>query len=141
MKNIIIVDDMPQRHEGFRLIFHGHNLTHCWTYSQALFAFRKQQFDMACLDHDLADFGHKVEVESLNFKLTFKPDYYEGGMYSKLPYDGADICVWLRDNPQFCPRKILIHSHNPDGAKVMHNILSSISTIEELRQEPFRAPF
>lgn len=137
--NILILDDMVERHEGFRLILHGNKLTHCWTYTDAIWAFRKEKFDMACLDHDLGDFGRKVEVKSKNFNLIFKPDFYESGMYSRQPYDGADVCVWLRDNPQFCPRKILVHSHNPDGAKMMVSILKQIPTVEEIKQIPFRA--
>lgn len=140
MTKILILDDDVFRHERFRTILVGHDLTHVWTYTQALIAFRKEKFDMACLDHDLGDQKTKkgkVIVKSPNFNLSFKPDCYEDGMFG-VPdyYDGRDVCVWLRDNPQYCPRKVFIHSWNYPGAEQMVDILRNVPNIQ-IKQMPF----
>ena len=138
--NILIVDDQPERHEGFIKILQGHQLTHAWTYSQAIDAMRDNTFDMICLDHDLGDlhFGQKcVQVESLNFKLSYTPDYYEAGMYQsgRTYYDGRDICTWIVDHCKNLPKKILIHSWNLDGACEMEARLQSLPGIEIVRKQ------
>lgn len=137
--NILILDDDPNRHEGFIQILNGHNLFHVWTYRQAIKAFRNEKFDMACLDHDLGEHsihGEDVNVDSQHFHLTYSPDFHNDGMYdgSRIYLDGADVCVWLRDNPQFCPKKVLIHSWNVVGAETMHNILNQIPGIAITRK-------
>jgi len=139
---ILILDDMVERHEGFLKHFAGHDITHCWTYLQAVTAMRETKFDIACLDHDLGDLtkGGKVKVDSEHFKLEFRPDYstegYGGG---KSYYTGADVAWWLKNNPGYCPSKILVHSHNPDGANNIALLLKSIPGVE-VSIKPYSAP-
>jgi len=61
----------------------------------ALEAFRKEQYDIAFLDHDL---GRTKET-------------------------GYTVACWLERNPQFKPETIVIHSVNPVGAKRMKQAL------------------
>ena len=142
MSKVLVLDDIVERHEGFRKILAGHEVTHCWTYLQAITAFKTQKYDMACLDHDLGDLGRKVRVKSEHFNLTFYPDSYEGGgMYpgARSYYDGTDVAFWLKENPTYCPSKILIHSHNPTGANSMAVMLKQIPGVEVTVKE-YKAP-
>ena len=135
--NILILDDMPERHEGFKRILSDHSLTHVWTFSQCVKAMKKQKFDMVCLDHDLGDALFQsdeftVKIDSPNFHLEFSPDFVNDGMYtsSRRFLDGRDVCEWMVNNEFRCPKKVLIHSHNPSGAQQMKTILNTISWIE-----------
>lgn len=143
---VIILDDLPERHEGFLRIFGGkdHQLTHAWTYGQAVKAMKAEKFDLACLDHDLGDFAgldHQVRVESENFELTYSPDFVSDTMYgSSVRYlTGLDVVQWMVENEFRCPPRVLIHSWNPEGAARMASALRSISWIEVL-VKPFEAP-
>lgn len=134
---ILIVDDNPERHEGFVKIFNkDHELVHAWTYSQSIEYMTSNKFDFVCLDHDLGDYlvpkESRVEVNSRNFKLTFSPDYYCDTMYGfeRKFYDGRDIAKWMIKNLKDPPQKILIHSWNESGAKEMHAILSEFKETE-----------
>lgn len=131
---ILVLDDMQERHDGFAKIFKGHDVAHCLTYSQALFAARYVVgIELMCLDHDLAD----------GFDAMEKADWYEGGgMYcgNRTDYNGQDFCWWLHDYPQFCAPRILIHSWNDTGAKAMEAILRSIPKPIEIVRKPYRAP-
>jgi CheY-like chemotaxis protein len=134
---ILILDDQPERHEGFIRIFaeRKHELTHAWTYQQAIKAMKADKFGMACLDHDLGDRafdeGPEVTIKSFNFDLTYSPDFVNDGMYnaSRRYLDGRDVVEWMVQNEFRCPPKVLIHSHNPDGARVMAERLRTISWI------------
>jgi CheY-like chemotaxis protein len=121
---ILILDDMPERHDGFKKIFSGapDELVHTWTYFEALEALEKavldgKPFGMACLDHDLGD----------------NPDIsadLQVGMYRDHVFTGADVCSFLVKNPRLCPPQVLIHSWNPSGSEIMRNILSRIPHIK-----------
>jgi CheY-like chemotaxis protein len=151
---ILILDDQPERHEGFLVILRDHQLVHAWTYTQAVSAFKTQDFDMACLDHDLGDLGCKpsghivvpaygapVEVESRNFKLSYSPDFVADGMYdaSRRFLDGRDVCDWLVQNPARCPQQVWVHSHNTYAAKQMADALKFVSGVKVILQA-YRAP-
>lgn len=124
MARILILDDLKIRHDRFISILHGHELVHAWTYDEAIDALvKKGPFDMACLDHDLG--------ENLNVEPTVLYD-----MYHNVELDGSDLALWLFQNQWACPRKILIHSHNPAGSIFMFDILSKIPNIE-VRKLPF----
>ncbi len=151
---IFILDDQPERHEGFRDILPAHQLTHVWTFDDAVEALSNTKFDMACLDHDLGDMtgwpseqemlptgvtssDNKVIIESLHFKLSFTPSRIpsmygsDGGRFAT----GADLCWWLRNNPQHCPPHVHIHSWNSVGADNMQFHLKNIPGIRITRKE------
>ena len=131
---ILILDDMPERHEGFKVLLKGHDLVHAYTYTDAVESARfKSPFDMMCLDHDLDD----------GFEAMKTADWYEGGgMYvgNKTYYNGQDFCWRLHQFPEFCAPKVLIHSWNDTGGKAMEAILRSIPRDIEITRKPFRAP-
>lgn len=138
MKTILIVDDQPERHEGFLRIFSdnafSHTLYHAWTYIQAIDMMRTKEFDLICLDHDLGDLDdgqEAVTVNSPNFKLNYKPDFYiDSFCQTRSYYDGRDICEWMVESLKYSPSKILIHSWNPDGAAEMARILKHFKETE-----------
>jgi len=149
---ILILDDQPERHEGFIKIYHGHELTHTWTYSECVRAMKATKFDLVCLDHDLGDLAwhnaslapqtDKVKVESLHFNLEYSPDYTTDSMYGqslRRYMNGKDVVYWMLNNEFNCPKNVLIHSWNVEEAKIMHENLSKISWIN-ITREPFRAP-
>lgn len=123
---ILILDDMEERHEGFKKILSGHELIHAWTFSQAQDFLANDRFGMACLDHDLGD------------NLSIRPDW-QTDMYGSHQLNGADLCYWLRNNPQHCPPKVLVHSWNPDGAESMRRLLCQIDGVQ-VEVKMFRAP-
>lgn len=122
--NIIILDDMEERHDGFKRILEGHNLFHAWSYTQFIqeldvaYMRSNKVYDMACLDHDLGDnpdikHDRTIITEGMRIGATRQRD-------------GRDIARWLVANWRLCPKKILIHSWNPEGADEMKDILSGI---------------
>lgn len=113
---ILIVDDMPERHAGFRKILGGHVLTHAMCVSEAVANLKWNDYDMLCLDHDLGDV-----------------DFVEGRFQT-----GADIAAWLQRNPARCPGKVLVHSHNPAGVK---NIVDSLADLKKTGVEVVKKPF
>lgn len=128
---ILILDDDAKRHEGYKAIFKqtGHETVHVWTYFACLDKLEQaclegRPFGMACLDHDLGD-------------NTDIPADIKYGMYSSRPFDGRDVCWFLRGNQHLCPPKVLIHSWNPTGAVEMRDILQAIPGILDLRVRAF----
>jgi len=108
---ILILDDDLQRHAGFKSLLSGHHLSHSFTYSEFVSALNSEEFDLVCLDYDL-DIKHNPDtvldrngIRSLN---------------------GADVAAWISANPDKCPRDILVHSMNPDGAEQIAEILRRI---------------
>ncbi len=125
---ILILDDDQNRHDGFALRFPDHELTHCLRYAEGLDALTsKGPFDAAYLDHDLGDCVNDA-------------DYYEaGGMYcgGKTYFTGLDFAYFLRDHPSLCPRDVVIHSWNPDGAKNMEAVLRGTPGLRNLFRSPY----
>ena len=126
-QRILVLDDNPQRLNVFAQWFKDHDvvLTNC--YGDCIQAFlSNERFDLVHLDHDLNDFGNKSTM----------PSMYGGGA-SELT--GADVAWFIAyELPESKrPSKVVIHSWNPDGAKAMYDILSSlILTI----RAPFEPP-
>jgi hypothetical protein len=120
---VLVVDDMKERHDGFLRIFAGHEVAGAYRYTHALDALRnKGPWGLVCLDHDLADADDKA-------------DSVPEGIGGRYFFTGLDLAFWLRDNPQFCPPKVLIHSWNPDGAKNMEAVLRTIPNVEVTRRQ------
>ncbi len=116
-KKILVLDDMAERHEGFKKILgKDHFLVRAWTFAQAQDFLFNEKWDMVCLDHDLGD------------NPEIRPDV-EYLPYQNHTYTGADLTFWLMKNPQFCPAKVLIHSHNWSGAQTMLGHLNTLGGV------------
>lgn len=141
---ILILDDQPERHEGFIKIFsrggpNSHKLTHAWTYDQCIEALKNNHFDMICLDHDLGDMTlvpDDVIITSPNFSLTYRPSTAPGGMYSSSEkyLDGRDVCRWIVENLKE-PNYFLIHSWNESAAREMEKTL--LDAGHSVRRKPY----
>lgn len=97
---ILILDDDPARHAGFRAALSAHALTHAWTSTEAtsrLHGYSNEpRFDAVLLDHDLGEFGE----ESLG--------------------TGLDVAREVAlASPDRMPTIVVIHSVNPIGALKM----------------------
>lgn len=118
MSDILVFDDMQERHNGFRHYLKGHGIKHAYDVNEAIEfmvlqeCFTGKNFYCAFLDHDV-------------------------GLESRT---GHDLCIWLQRNPQFCPPRILIHSWNPSGAKHMEAVLLKISPTPYVVIRPYKAP-
>lgn len=115
--NILILDDTKLRHERFAQILADHNLFHAYTFKEGQKIIRDNDIHMACLDHDLDE-----EYEHATF--------YVNENNEKKFYNGADFALWLSAQDTKIPKKILIHSWNPQGAENIKNNLSKLDNVE-----------
>lgn len=120
---ILILDDEPIRHDtlkfryGTRCVY-----THAFSVASALYALQHNDFDSITLDHDLGLYRY----------LSPEDDDYE--MFAPI---GATDLILVEQNGLVLARKmithvdwsgrkrphVIIHSHNPVGARAMHDIL------------------
>lgn len=104
---VLILDDIQERHDAFGKLHEADECVHAYTHEQACDALLNQEpFDLAYLDHDLADFQST-------------------GYMGNEERTGTDVCVFLvrfvdKDRR---PERVVIHSWNPDGARRMRRIL------------------
>lgn len=94
---ILILDDEEVRHTGFSKMLPGHDLTHVYSYEESVVALEGAQFDIAYLDHDL------------------------GVGCAETGYDVAMFIAGMPEDKR--PAKVVIHSHNPIGARRMGQAL------------------
>lgn len=104
---VLVLEDSPERHEGFRFYYGGGDLTIVDNYFDCIQALGKGEYDLVCLDHDLNDFG----------KRSVGP-----GMYGDTEYNGADVAWWMATQYDRRP-VVLVHSWNPPGAKAIAQTL------------------
>ena len=52
---ILIVDDEQYRHDLYKKVYNGHEITHVYSASDAIAALSIDEYDVVQLDHDLAD--------------------------------------------------------------------------------------
>lgn len=106
---ILILDDQRQRHERFAADLAGHDVTHCYFFSDYCNALANHgPFDVVFLDHDLGDM---VEQETIPGSDT-------------IVYDGKDAAAELIAMPSDSwPRCVVVHSWNGWGAKEMATML------------------
>jgi DNA-binding response OmpR family regulator len=90
--NILILDDDSVRHEYFAERFRGHDVWHCYDVKRFRKLYLENDWDLVHLDHDL---GTK-----------------ETGM------DAVNEMVRLKDLLKR-PGRVIVHSWNPDGSKLM----------------------
>lgn len=108
---ILILDDEEVRHQAFARIYKGAQVIHhayaLEDFCRVLFSNR---FDLIHLDHDLTE----QEQASTYVDGWGKTQYHNGQHAAK------KIC----ELPDYLkPKRVIIHSINPDGAKSMRAIL------------------
>lgn len=108
MSKILILDDMNERHNGFKAILSQHQLTHAYNCQQFFSSLKRDTFDVLLLDHDLGE-----------------------------ELDGRDAVRWLGQNLDRCPNKILIHSWNAFCADEMEHTLKSFPGTRLIVNHPF----
>ena len=104
---ILFLDDDTERRDAFdKMHRHANMIVFTKTVTGAKDALRAIRFDVAFLDHDLADYGP-----------------YD--MYGhRDEYTGQHVATFIAAMPaEFRPDAVVIHSWNPDGAKAMERIL------------------
>ena len=89
--NILILDDDNVRQRHFAARFHGHDVWHCYDVARFRRQYGARDWDLVHLDHDLGT--------------------SETGM------DAVDFMVSLKDERR--PDRVVVHSWNPDGSKLM----------------------
>ncbi len=99
---IMILDNEPERHDVFGDRWAEHELTHVWTYAQAIEALERETFDRLALDHDLA------------LRLP-EPGELTG-------YDVARYLVERVPRERW-PKQVVLHSHNGRGRRAMAELL------------------
>ena len=119
--NILILDDDEARHRTF--IAHlkqDHTLTHAWSSQEAnsrLGRFSGEStYDVVFLDHDLGEFDEPSLGTGLHVAETM----------ATMPLEHR-------------PSLVVVHSHNPDGAKRMTVVLAAagVNVVRESFSEKF----
>lgn len=104
---ILILDDDPHRHEVFDHVYKGHAVVHAHSYFKFLDELLAwSPWDLVHLDHDLGD--------------LHTADTYVDGWGSTREYNGvhASLRICELDDGSL-PRKVIIQSVNPEGARAM----------------------
>lgn len=102
---ILVLDDMEERHDGFRIRFDDCEVVSAYTISEFIAALGTGKFSLICLDHDLG--GHP-----------------KADLAGKRHLTGVDAAILLTTRPdEEAPDAILVHSWNPSGAMEMEAIL------------------
>ena len=97
----LILDDTESVHQAFTKNAPGDCiLVHTYTVEETLEKLSAEKFDVLFLDYDL--WGY------------FNPS----GQGS-----GYDVALWLEKNPQFRPKRVIIHSANLSGAEKIFKLL------------------
>jgi hypothetical protein len=103
---ILFLDDEAWRHDAVDKVFDGHVVHHCYDMDSFMETLKEPKFDLISLDHDLGDI------------VTFDDGY-------KYERTGQDCARYLAQNlpSDKMPRRVVIHSWNPAGARAMYQIL------------------
>ena len=99
---ILILDDDLNRHGFFNNALRHEDVTNVYTSKECIEELKKEDWDIVFLDHDL---GGQVYVESGE-------------------YTGYEVALFLEQNPEYKPPKVIIHSLNPQGARNMQMAIS-----------------
>lgn len=110
---ILILDDQKLRHEFFAKQFDGHEVVSVFKFSEFC-ELLNQRWDLMHLDHDLGD-----DVDN--------PDTFVDGWGSTQLFNGGHAVLKVCELPnELKPAQVIIHSINPDGAKVMLSMLERV---------------
>ena len=104
---ILILDDDFSRHKEFNKRLIGCSVTNVETSKEAIQKLEEEIFDIVFLDHDLGGMVFMQSGENTGF----------------------EVAKWLSENEAKQPRRIIIHSFNPVGAKNMKSLLPSSEVI------------
>lgn len=119
MSRVLVLDDMPERHEviGPMLRGLGHDVVEARSYAEAVEALSGKRFEEMWLDHDLEDF----EIADLDAEHA--PHLVVPG--ERTGKTGTHVVEAICALPSSkAPRLVVIHSWNPEGARRMAAILS-----------------
>jgi hypothetical protein len=106
---ILFLDDMPVRHEAFLRNHIGHSVDQVWDAKQAIERLNENVYDVACLDHDLAEEHY---------------EQFEAHEYS--PGTGMDVVDYICVMPlEKRPKNVIIHSLNPRGVEMVNRLLDA----------------
>lgn len=107
---ILFLDDMEVRHTTARAAAeaHGHEMISAYTAEDAIGWLEREAFDVAFLDHDLADEHYSAPYASPS----------TGGT----AHSGRAVARWIAEHGT--PPIVVIHSFNPDGARAMAETLA-----------------
>lgn len=121
---ILFLDDNEERHKRFRYNSIGQDVTHVYSYAEALAALAYNRFDQVFLDHDLS------EMASCGMApVDEKTGYHVACIVADLPEERL-------------PDLVVIHSFNAAGAKRMRAALQGV--VKHVIERPFSdqlAPF
>jgi ActR/RegA family two-component response regulator len=98
---ILFLDDDDIRHKQFASIAFEHEVVHVRTAASAI-----EALDLAYLTDNTFDYG------SLDHDLG-------GEHMASGPGHGYDVAVWCEEFPEKAPKRVVVHSYNPAGAKRM----------------------
>jgi len=104
---ILILDDLKSRHDVFDNLFKDHDVFHAFTVSDFVSKLKDDVFDLICLDHNLGETETWID-----------------GWNNKREFNGVDAAVKICElEDHALPKKVMIHSMNPVGARSMLNLL------------------
>lgn len=116
---ILVLDDQPIRHKviGKMLKKLGHQTVHVKDYDEACKALKAAVYDEMFLDHDLEDY---VDMDG----NKYDPD--SGKSVGFFERTGLDVVHQIVAMPaERLPKRVVIHSWNPDGALKMKRALQA----------------
>lgn len=102
MRVLILEDDTQYRIPAFRQRLEGHDITVTTTANEAIEQLASHDFDLIFLDHDLGG---------------------EAFTDSSRPNTGAAAARWIAQHRERVKGKVVIHSFNYPGAKVMREAI------------------
>jgi hypothetical protein len=110
--NILILDDMIERHEEFARRYSGNKVVHVFRYNQCIDELVLGGWDVVHLDHDLGD-----EISDADTTVD--------GWGKQRLLTGFDVAKWIAGCEDYMlPKKIIVHSVNPIGGMRMYQELS-----------------
>lgn len=109
---ILFLDDDRQRHWIFQDYCAEAAIVpdHAFDADEAAAMMTRTRYDVAFLDHDLAEEHHRAS--------------YVGG-----PGDGTALARWMAFSCQTLPHIVVIHSYNAEAAERMRGILAPCVTV------------
>jgi hypothetical protein len=116
---ILFLDDTELRHRYFTRTHIGKDAIHVWSASQAIAALENSPITETWLDHDLAYEYHGAEPVS----------FAQG--------TGLQVARWLAASEYPRSLRIIVHSLNPVGSKLMVETLRAAGFVN-VKQEPWR---
>jgi hypothetical protein len=112
MAKVLFLDDAIERQKKAPQFFVGHSMLRAMSAPEAVGLLKEHEFDMVCLDHDLAE---------EHYAASFQSD----AVQAALPGTGMDV-VRFMCSPEYTPQKrpeVVVHSLNHSAAHRMFDSL------------------